>query len=241
MFQKLTHHLKIAALVVLTTSAFPSLTQPAFAQNVTWTDWTSFGNGQINGSLTFPDESPIEVTFRGSSYFVQTGDGTNYWNPSTAYISSTVPNAPTPSEMIGSYTYDTKQVNTITFSTPVENPVFAIVGLGGGSWPNSYKFDSPFDILSSRSGYDGNGSLVELPGNVLEEKERPGNGVIQFQGIYSSISWTVPSNYALNGFTVGAKKTKTVPEPTTALCLLFLGGLGAVSLKRKGQNFNSNN
>jgi hypothetical protein len=238
-FKHLTNHLKVAALVVFTTSVVPSLTQPAFAQNVSWTDWTSATtglNGSATGSLTLPNQSPITVTYNGEVRSAQTNGGINYWNPAAPYISPTVPNAPPASDII-TLIGGNQRKNTITFSTPLVNPVLGIVSLGNSGPPIRYEFDSPFDVLSFGRGYWGGGTLAELPGNVLQGRE--GHGVIQFQGTLSSISWTAPIAENWHGFTVGAKET--VPEPTTLLGLLFLGGLGTVSLKRKGQKFNSDN
>ncbi|HLO85120.1 MAG TPA: PEP-CTERM sorting domain-containing protein [Nostocaceae cyanobacterium] len=236
--KNLKNHFQIAALVVLTTSVAPSLTQPAFAQNVSWTDWTSATtglNGSATGSLSLPNQSPITVTYRGEVLFAQTNGGINYWNPATPYVSPTVPNAPPASDIIA-LVGGNQRVNTITFSSPVKDPVFGIVSMGQFGIPVRYNFDAPFDVLSFGPGYWGNGPLTELPGNILQGRE--GHGVIQFQGTLSSISWTTPVAENWHGFTVGAKKS--VPEPTTALGLLFLGGLGAVGLKRKEQNFSSN-
>jgi hypothetical protein len=68
------------------------------------------------------------------------------------------------------------------------------------------------------------GSRVTVSGKVVSGKE--GNGVVQFTGTYSSISWTETfENYY--GFTVGTAASSGLPEPAPLTVLGFaLLGLG---------------
>ncbi|MDZ8054345.1 MAG: PEP-CTERM sorting domain-containing protein [Aulosira sp. ZfuVER01] len=209
---KLAKKLAIATTSVALSVAAVSA-KPASAASIAWTDWTSAtpGNpGLAQGTITPAGESPISVTYNGEVNFAQTSGGTNYWNPSTPYISATVPNAPPASDIIA-LNGGNSTVNTISFSKAVLNPVMAIVSLGEAGVPVQYNFDTPFNILSVGAGYWGNGTLAKLAGNVLEGVE--GHGVIQFLGNVSSISWTTPKPEYWHGFTVGVEKS--VPEPLT--------------------------
>ena len=59
-----------------------------------------------------------------------------------------------------------------------------------------------------------------------------GNGTIQFDGTFKSISWTNPDLENWYGFTVGT--VAPVPEPSTwAMLLLGFTGLGYVAYRRK--------
>uniref|UniRef100_UPI00286A0F9F PEP-CTERM sorting domain-containing protein n=1 Tax=Armatimonas sp. TaxID=1872638 RepID=UPI00286A0F9F len=60
-----------------------------------------------------------------------------------------------------------------------------------------------------------------------------GNGVIQFTGTFSTLTWTVTSGENWTGFQVGVPTVvSAAPEPTT-LALLALGGVGGAVLARR--------
>src|SRR5512135_2779122 len=77
----------------------------AFAANVDWTDWIGEipggegSNPGVIGNLNIGSNT-VDVTFKGLYSFAQTNGGTNYWNPATPYIGSTVSNAPPASDII---------------------------------------------------------------------------------------------------------------------------------------------
>ena len=129
------------------------------------------------------------------------------------YTSAVVDNAPATSDIIR-VVGGTSVVSTFTFSRPVTDPVMAILSMGNSGANVTYNFDAPFDILSNDRGYWGNGPLTELTGDVLRGAE--GHGTIQFQGTFSTISWTMPVAENWHGFTVAV-----IPEPATlAFCAL---------------------
>ena len=78
--------------------------------------------------------------------------------------------------------------STITFASPVVNPVFAIWNLGQPSLEASFTFDQTptFEAGGPSSIYIG--VPLSVLGNVVSGNE--GNGVVQFTGTFSSISWT---------------------------------------------------
>jgi hypothetical protein len=143
---------------------------------------------------------------------------------------------PTACEQIGAIGGAGRPVTqTLTFSQALVNPVMAILSLGQPGITVTYNFNTPFDVLTSGTGYFGGsaaGSLFEDPGNVLRGVE--GHGLIRFNGTVSSISWTIPTAESWHGFTVGAAAigggpVSTVPEPSSVALLaagaLVLGGV----------------
>src|SRR4030095_4815763 len=90
---------------------------------------------------------------------------------------------------------------TLSFSSPVVDPVMAIFSLGRPGAAASYDFDVPFEILNVGRGYYGNGPLVADVGDVLVGRE--GYGLIQFRGLISSIHWTIPLAENWHGIQVG--------------------------------------
>ncbi|GLC26129.1 PEP-CTERM sorting domain-containing protein [Roseisolibacter agri] len=229
---------------LLVAGALGGVGLPAMAHaQILWTDWTSLtlGNvGSATGTIAAPS-GPVGVSYSGQVYTTsQLGCGASYWLPVATYQSATVPNAPPPCDMIALTGGPTFGTNTVTFSQAIVNPVMAILSLGQPSTVITYNFNQPFNILSFGPGaFGGPGTLSQLQPNVLTGVE--GNGVIQFQGTFSSISWTVPTPETWHGFTVGvvgvaSPTPTTVPEPTTVTLLgLGLAGVGALARGRRAR------
>jgi hypothetical protein len=205
------------------------LASPAMAGGVEWADWTIGTNnypssvvvGQFGGAF-----SGVGISYNGGAEFYQANGGTNYWIPTSTYTSAGVTNAPSSSDAIGLSSWNV--THTLTFTPAVTNPLMAISSLGA-PWFGStttWTFDAPFTILSQGAGYFGGGStsLVSGPNNTLLGSE--GNGVIEFQGTYSSISWTVINGENFAAFTVGL-----IPAPGSAV-MLALGVLASARRRR---------
>lgn len=192
----------------------------ARAVPVTWVDWTTANSTSASGTA-----GGIAVSFTGNiNPAAQTNGGTNFWavNSSTYTAPPVADNAPPDSDIIRLIGGTGTGVQTLSFSQAVVNPVMAIMSMGQPGVAVRYLFDAPFDVLKVGPGFFGNGSLTELAGNVLEGRE--GHGLIQFQGTFSSISWTVPTPENWHGFQVGI--LASVPEPgSVALMGLGLAGL----------------
>lgn len=210
-----------------------------FAAPISWTDWTSADGTSATGTLNV-DGTAVSVDYSGLLAFSQLGTGTNYWTEGTPapYTGNTVvDNAPTASEMLA---LNYGATNTITFSEKLINPLMAIVSMGQPNYMVSYDFDAPFTVLSVGEGYwnvlTGQPSLYTLSaGDVLNGYEL--HGVIQFNGTFSSISWTNSPNEYWHGFTFGvATETVNAPVPEPSTILLLGGGLlglGWYGRKRK--------
>lgn len=202
----------------------------AQAATVAWTDWTGvstaasgvFGTLDVSGTM-------VDVAFSGAYSFAQTSGGTNYWNPATPYLSTTVDNAPPASDIIA---FAAGGQKTITFSQAVQNPLIALVSWNG----NTVDFGVPITFLSYGQGYWGNGTPILNPAGTGFFGSGEVHGVIQLTGSYTSITFTDTSEN-WHGLTVGVTglPSNAVPEPSTLL--LFGAGLaGLVGVSRRGRN-----
>jgi hypothetical protein len=207
-----------------------------FAGPVTWTDWTTADATSASGTI-----GSIGISFSGDiNPAAQTGCGTDYWTPNTPYLSATVDNAPPPCDVVRLTGGAGTGTQTVTFSTPVTDPIFAILSLGQPSLPRTYDFDADFTILSSGTGFFGgsaSGSLSKPSATVLLGVE--GHGAIQFSGTYTSISWTIPDAEFWHGFTVGLgdQPTGGIPEPATVvLTLAGIASIGGLRFMRRARS-----
>jgi hypothetical protein len=203
----------------------------AHADTIAWTNWSSVvaGNpGSATGTV-----GAFTVTYSG-----QTSGSTNVpsWTPASTFTGGAVGNAPphTPTIQIeGGSTL----METITFSSTVVDPIFAIWSLGASNTPASFDFSSksgqPFSLLGGGPSTEFNGTGLTSSGSVVSGRE--GNGLVEFLGSYNSITFTTPQSENYYAFTVGYDATLTptpaVPEPATLS--LFGLGLSAIPLIRR--------
>lgn len=208
----------------------------ASAATYRWVEWATanVAGGTASGTIPVEGGGAVTVTFAatnanataGTLYGAQTGgtSSNNYWLPLTTFQSEQVSNAPSLSDIL-QLSGGQGQIYTVTLSEPIVNPVMSIISLGQAGNPITYDFDAPFTIVSQGPSATYGGSdtaLTQEPGDVLRGAE--GSGVIQFQGTFSTFSWTVPNPESWHGFTFGILTTKalfdagvdaTTPEPST--------------------------
>ncbi len=196
----------------------------------TWTDWTSatVGNpGSAAGTL-----NGVQVTYSGEVGGSVLNGTSNIWAPNTSFIGGTVTTSPSmvgdDIRLVGAFT----GTNTLTFGTPLQNPVFAIWSLGQPGLAASFTFNATPTLQAGGPNSLFGGQTITVLGNVVSGSE--GNGVVQFTGTFGSISWTntFENFYA---FTVGLNgPIGAVPEPETyAMMLAGLGLLGFATRRRQ--------
>jgi len=142
-----------------------------------------------------------------------------------------VPNAPN-SDIIA--IDGTATTHTIMFGEPVVNPIMEIVSLGNQNVRTQYQFS----LLSGQSmsilnqgpskAFGGCATCLSLSGTTLTGHE--GDGIIQFTGTFTSLTWTGADPEFWNGFTVGVT---AVPEPAPLLLVgTGVAGLALIARKR---------
>jgi hypothetical protein len=196
----------------------------ATAQAATlWTDWTSFTIGSATGSV-----DGLGVSYSGELDNASILGFSPIWSPDSSFTGGTVTASPSvvgdDLRLNGSST----GTNTITFDSPVENPVFAIWSLGSPGIAASFTFDATPTLQAGGPNSQFGGSSITVLGNVVSGNE--GNGVVQFTGTFSSISWTntFENFYA---FTVGSNgPLEPGPTPVPEPMSLTLVGSGLVGL-----------
>lgn len=192
----------------------------AYSATIAWTDWTSAvgGNpGSATGTIALSPALTVSYAGQISSRLV------NYpsWAPASTFSGGSVSNAPPASDNSIQLVGGTSATNTITFSSPVTDPIMAIWSLGASSASASFVFTAsePFTLESGGPSAEYGGRSVTASGDTVTGSE--GNGVIQFSGTFSTLTWTNPSFENYYAFTVGVTgaATPAVPEPSTLVLL----------------------
>ena len=171
---------------------------------VKWIDWTTQSGTMVSGAFN-TETGVVNASLTSTSSYagVQLSGGTNYFNPTSPYISDGVA-APTSSDIIR---FNPAGWRTLSFDSEVRNLYFAFVSMNG----NGYRFDRDFDILSQTdnpdtpedegggNGYWGSGWAekveVIIDGQTYWELRAVNgepHGVIQFKGAFSDLTWENP-------------------------------------------------
>jgi PEP-CTERM motif len=236
-FQEASMHLKgslAMSLSALLFCAVPAVTT-AHADTFAWTNWTTGTSGNP-GSASGTLAGGITVTYSGQTSGLTTEPS---WTPTTTFSGGPIGNAPPSTASIaleGTAAGAVPIMETITFSSPVVDPVFAIWSLGQTGDTASFDFVSKSQqiptLISGGPSNEFGGSSITVNGQIVSGTE--GNGVIEFDGTFTSISFTTPNFENFYAFTVGEDEnltTPAVPEPATLS--LFGLGLAALPIGRK--------
>jgi len=217
----------------------------AKADFIGYTDWTTSSAAGVNatagGTLSL-SSGTVNVSYNGEFAFTQLNNsGINYWTEpnslSKPYTGNAiVGNTPFTTDIIALSEQDPREVNTLSFSQSVHNPIMLINSLGAGNTV-SYNFNQPFILLSAGQGYwGGNSTTLTETGNSLNGTE--GAGAIEFLGDVDSISWTTTGGEYWNGFTIGAETnqpSRGVPDGGASLGLLGMSVTCLLAVRRKLQ------
>ena len=193
----------------------------AFAVPIHWNTWASPSSGSLTANA-----DTVAVSFSTNNAHTNVADYPS-WLPSSTFADGVlVDNGPAQSNGIMKLFGGTTALNTLTFSVPVVDPVFAIWSLGQPGIQASFDFVgvTPVMIAGGPNAEYG-GSAITISGNTVNGRE--GNGTIQFIGTYSSIEWTNPTFENWYGFNVGIADVGTsTPVPEPGQLFLFVLGLG---------------
>ena len=207
----------LLATALATTIASVSTAEAA----VTWTTWASGATGATNGSATGA-MGGVSVTYSGEMDCLNCY--ASDWSPGSTWA-----NEPPPYNSGIQLWGAQGATDTITFSSPVTNPIMAIVSLGNSGAQASFDFTSTELFVLEGGGQSnawGGGALTQV-GQIVYGAE--GNGLVQFLGTYSSISWTNPTYEYYYAATIGS----AVPEPATwAVMGLGFAGLAFAGYRR---------
>jgi hypothetical protein len=138
----------------------------AKAALIYWNTWASNSGGSMTVGST-----PVTVTFATNSSH---NDVANYpsWTPATTWADGVVVNnAPVSSNGIMQLFGGNTNVNTLTFSTALVNPVIAIWSLGSSGNPASFVFNATPVLLSGGPSAEYGGSSISVSGNTVSGSE----------------------------------------------------------------------
>ena len=225
----LKHTLSCAAIAVGAITA----SMPAAADPVDWASWSGIVTSNTNTGSALATFADVGITANYSGELRSFVPNYPSYTPIATFSGGTVSNGPAQADGIVQIFGGTPTgTHTITFSEAVLNPVLAIWSLGQpGTFLAQFVFGQSFTIQSGGANAEFGGAAITAVGNTVSGAE--GNGVIQFDGSLTSITWTNPIVENWYGFTVGVP-VAVIPEPETyALMLAGLALLGARARRRR--------
>jgi len=208
----------------------------AHAVPVAWTNWTavSLAGGTAAGVITPSSGPAINVSATGPNAGGSISE-TFVFGPAATYIGGIVSNAP----CAGTTNCTGDLINipgtppgpmTLTFSSAIVNPVFAVWSLGDATNTATLTFPVGTAPVIESTGTNGGLGFVSLTasGNVVSGRE--GNGTFLLPGTFTSITLTLasPSANEFAGFTVGQAGPLAAPVPEPETFALFAAGLGVL-------------
>lgn len=206
---------KLFYLMLLASSIFASTNVLA---STMWTDWTDITLGDPGSATGTLGSTTVSYSGEVTGNTIINGTST-IWNPESTYVGGAVDTSP---DSVGDHIglNGSATTGSISFSAPVVDPVIAIWSLGQPGSTASFTFEQTPTLVVGGPNSIYSGSSIIVDGNVVSGNE--GNGVILFEGEFSSISFT-STNENWYAFTVGVNGEALVPIPAAAW--LFCSGL----------------
>ena len=205
------------------------------AAPIDWNAWTSATGGTIT-----PDSVGVAFSIAGTGSVDNLILNYPSYTPTGTFADGTVVNnAPVSTDNIIQLVGGNTNVNTVTFSKPVVNPVMAIWSLGNGGAAARFDFINATPVLvTGGPSAEYGGSSITISGMDVSGAE--GNGTVQFIGTFTSLSWTNPVAENWYGFDVGIAgigSSSGVPEPSTLALFSIALVPFAASLCRRGRRY----
>ena len=217
----------LATTLAASIAALFAPTQAFAADTVSWANWTSLSQGTMQqGSNT------VTVSYSGESIGID-HNAYIYDRPSS-FTNADVTNTPGTNGTILMAGGGPNRINTFHFSQAVVNPYIDVFSVGQGGVPVAFNFQNgaSFSILAQGGGHWGGGSLTQTSPTSFVGSE--GNGLLQFHGTFTDISFITPNSEYYYGATIGISAAAPVPEPETyAMMLAGMSLLGFMARRRK--------
>jgi hypothetical protein len=149
--------MKRATVILAAVAALCGAGGQARASLISWNTWTSASGGSMTVGAT-----PVTVSFATTNYHANVASYPS-WTPVTTWADGVVvTNAPASANGIMQLDGGTTALNTLTFSTPLVNPVIAIWSLGSGGNPASFVFGATPVLVAGGPSAEYGGSSITV-------------------------------------------------------------------------------